>query len=238
VGIEKMDHIEAVKQMTAERYLLNELSPDAREEFEDHLFECSECALDLRAGAAFVEEAKAQLPKLTSARPAPLPSKIRVKRDWWLAWLQPAFAAPAFATLLMVLGYQNLVTYPGLRAEANQPRILSSIPLYGATRGGAPVAIPANRRNGLALPVELPPQTSIGTYTSFSFALVDPQGKLIWTGSVAASTDSQADSQRVSLVIPGAMLRNGSYSLTVSGITSQGERAQIDQYAFDLHLTD
>jgi len=115
-----MDHSEAVEQMAAERYLLDELTPDAREAFEAHLFDCPDCALDLRAGAAFVEEAKVQLPGLTAAAPAPTPSRPRepkIKREWWLSWLQPAFAAPVFATLLLVVGYQNLVTFPALRLQ-------------------------------------------------------------------------------------------------------------------------
>ena len=53
-----MNHSEAVEQMTSERYLLNELAPDARDAFEEHVFDCPECALNLRAGALFVHEAK------------------------------------------------------------------------------------------------------------------------------------------------------------------------------------
>ena len=34
-----MDHNEALQQMAAESYLLNELSHDAREAFEEHLFD-------------------------------------------------------------------------------------------------------------------------------------------------------------------------------------------------------
>ena len=56
--IEAMEHIEAVQQMAAERYLLDELPPELRDAFEEHLFDCPECAFDLRAGAAFVDEAK------------------------------------------------------------------------------------------------------------------------------------------------------------------------------------
>ena len=32
-----MNHSEAVEQMTSERYLLNELTPDARDAFEEHV---------------------------------------------------------------------------------------------------------------------------------------------------------------------------------------------------------
>jgi len=233
-----MDHSEAVQQMAAERYLLDELTPDAREAFEEHFFDCRECALDLRTGAAFVEEAKAQLPGLAGARPAPVPSRsLKIKREWWLSWLQPAFAAPAFAMLLLVVGYQNMITLPALRDSANQPRLLPWAPLHGATRG-APLAIAADRRHGVALPVDLPPQPSTGTYASYSFDLYDPQGKLAWTGAAAAAADDAGDAQRLSLVIPGAMLRNGAYTVAVTGIAAHGERTGIDRYVFNLHLTD
>jgi hypothetical protein len=236
-----MNHSEAVQQMMAERYLLDELKPDVREAFEEHFFDCPECALDLRAGAAFVEAAKAQLPKLTGTLPAPAPSRSRkpgVKREWWLSWLQPAFAVPAFATLMLVVGYQNLVTYPGLRAAADQPRLLPWAPLHGATRGGAHMTITADRRHGVALPVDLPAQSSPDAYASYCFDLYDPQGKLAWTGVVAAPNESQDGAQRLSLVIPGAMLQSGAYSLVVSGAGVHGERIVIDRYAFDLRLTD
>ena len=239
--MKKMDHSEAIQQMIAERYLLDELTPDMRESFEEHLFDCPECALDLRAGAAFVAAAKAQLPGLAGDAPVPsLPRsrKLQVRREWWLSWLQPAFAVPAFATLLLVLGYQNLVTYPGLRAAAAQPRLLPWAPLHGAMRDGAPMAITADRRHGVALPVDLPAQSSPDAYASYSFDLYDPQGKLAWTGAVTASSESGGNGQRLSLMIPGAMLQSGSYSLVVSGAGTHGERNVIDRYAFDLRITD
>ncbi|MGA3370185.1 MAG: hypothetical protein ABSC48_00320 [Terracidiphilus sp.] len=225
--------------MAAERYLLDELAQDAREAFEAHFFDCTECALDLRAGAAFVAEAKAQLPRLAAA-PAPTPSRSReprIKREWWLNWFQPAFAAPVFATLLLVIGYQNLVTYPALRASASQPQLLPWAPLHGATRG-APLTIAADRRHGVALPLDLPPQPSLGAYASYSFELYDPQGKLAWTGVAAAPAGDSGDSERLSLVIPGAMLRDGAYTVAVSGIAAHGERSEVDKYVFELSLSD
>lgn len=49
-----MSHDEAVETFAAEQYLLEELDSRLREEFEEHLFDCQECALDLRAGATFL----------------------------------------------------------------------------------------------------------------------------------------------------------------------------------------
>jgi anti-sigma factor RsiW len=46
-----MDHQEAVRQNATEKYLLDELDPELRDQFEEHLFDCQDCALDVRAGA-------------------------------------------------------------------------------------------------------------------------------------------------------------------------------------------
>jgi anti-sigma factor RsiW len=35
-----MKHEEAVQQLAIERYLLDELTPELREQFEEHLFDC------------------------------------------------------------------------------------------------------------------------------------------------------------------------------------------------------
>jgi len=236
-----MDHGEAVKQMAVERYLLNEMAPEEREAFEEHVFDCHACALDLRAGAAFVDEAKAQLPNLTATLPAPPTAGTRKPRTrWtdWFSWMRPAFAAPVFAALLIVLGYQNLVTFPALRARANEPRLLPALPLHGATRGGEILTITADRSHGFALPFDFYRQAEIADYAAYSFDLYDPQGKLSWTGTIAVPDDKQSPEQRISLEIPGATLRDGNYTVAVAGIGSHGERAEVARYVIDLHLTN
>jgi hypothetical protein len=137
--------------------------------------------------------------------------------------------------LLLVIGYQNLVTYPALRAAADQPWLLPSTALHGGMRGGVASAITADRRHGIALAIDLPPQPNPGAYVSYSIDLYDPQGKLARTGLTASPV---ADGQRLSLAIPGGMLRDGSYTLAVSGVTPHGERTAIDKYIFDIHLND
>jgi hypothetical protein len=235
--IESMDHSEAVEQMTAERYLLDELTPDAREEFEDHLFDCPECAQDLRAATAFVDEAKIQLPTLTDNLPAPPSAGVgrpKVKRDHWLSWWRPVFAIPAFAALLLVIGYQNLVTLPALSVAASQPRLLPWFPLRSTERGSGHLSVTADREHGVALPVDLSQSPGIAPYTSFTFVLIDPQGRPVWTGSIAVPPNGQ----RFSLEIPGTMLRTGTYTVAVSGVGPHGELTPIKKYVFDLRLTD
>ena len=236
-----MDHIQAVEGMAAERYLLDELTPEVRDAFEEHVFDCPECAMDLRAATAFVEEAKAQLPTLT--RPLPTPPStgtVRPKVRWngWFMGLRPAFAVPAFATLLLVVGYQNLVTLPVLRTEANQPRLLPWTPIHEATRGGAGTAISADRKHGVALPVDIVPQPGMAASSSYSFDLLDSRGKLVWTGAIAAPPVSDGGEQRITLALPGAMLRGGSYTVAVSGVGAHGERTPVERFVFAVHLAD
>jgi putative zinc finger protein len=238
----KMEHETAVQQMAVERYLLDELSPELREEFEEHLFDCAECSLDLRAGAAFVEEAKLQLPNLVSTAPAaaPRPETRRPQNRGidWLAWLRPvltrpAFAAPVFAVMLLVIGYQNLATIPSLRSAAAQPRLAPWVSFHTGTRGDAHLTVPADPAQGAVLLIQIPED---GGYASYSFDLYDPQGKRVWTQSEAASTQPAMGGGAFSLMIPGAGLAQASYTLVVSGVNPQGGRTEIDRRILDFHL--
>jgi hypothetical protein len=238
-GEREMDHSEAVQQMSAERFLLDELTVEERDEFEAHLFDCPECALDLRAGVAFVNEAKTQLPQLIAEAPASAPARAKrqkEKKNYWFLWQRPAFAGLAFACMLVV-AYQNLVTYPALRRAAYQPRLLPSAPLHGNTRGGGHLTLAADRKHGVALPVDLLGSTS-GTYSSYSVDLMDQQGKLVWSDAVATPSESESASQQYSVAIPGATLENGEYTLVVSGVAPNGEKSQINENVFEIRMTD
>lgn len=228
-----MDHKEAVELMATERYLLGELPAEQREAFEAHFFECYECALDVRAEATFLKEAKEQLPLMAAVAPAPSPARVKPAprpRDWF-AWLRPAWAVPALAAMLMLIGYQNLATIPGLRAAARAPRVTPWSTLHLGTRAGADKSVVADRKNGATVLINDAPND--GTYASFVLALDDPQGQPMLTQTVKADGDGT-----LSLVIPGGGLQQGSYALTISGITSQGNRTQLDRYILDIRFDE
>lgn len=233
-----MNHSEAVEQMAAERYLLDELTPDTRDAFEEHAFDCQDCALDLRAGALFVQEAKAQLPALVVAQSKSEKAKSGEKRTFWFSLFRPVFAAPVFAAVLLVLGYQNLVTFPSLRQSAIEPRVAPVAPLHAATRGGSRPTFSADRIHGVALPIDLVAEPGMASPASYSFDLRDPQGKLAWTGALPVAIQSSDSDQSFSLTIPGRMLQNGSYSLTVTSVTAQGGRTPVEQYNFDIVVSN
>ena len=234
-----MEHEKAVQEMAVERYLLDELAPELREEFEEHLFDCAECSLDLRAGAAFVEEAKLQLPTLASSAAAAKPSPSRTGSAWndWFAWLRPTFAVPTFAALVAVIGFQNLSTIPSLRTAAREPRLTPWVSFHTGTRGDAHLAVPADPRQGAVLLIQVPEEND---YASYSFDLYDQHGKRIFTQTAVAPEEAGAGAGMgggaFSLTIPGAGLEQASYTLVVSGITAQGGRTEIDRRILDVHF--
>src|ERR1700683_5292260 len=118
-----MDHDVVVRQKMTERFLLGELEPETLQDFEEHFFGCSDCARDVRAGSLFVEQSKIVLAEKSEAVAAGLPAtgSSQAKRGWpW--WLRPGFVVPVMALLLVVIGYQNLVTYPQLHRVLESPR--------------------------------------------------------------------------------------------------------------------
>jgi hypothetical protein len=232
-----MNHSEAVKQMAAERYLLDELTPDARDAFEEHAFDCAECAFDLRAGALFVQEARNQLPTLTDSQVQSEEAKPNKRRFLFFSW-RPAFAVPALAALLIVVGYQNLVTFPALRHSATEPQLAPVAPLHPATRGAARPTFTVDRAHGVALPIDLSPEPGMAFPASYSLNLRDPGGKLIWASTLAAPAPETENEQRFSLTIPGSALRTGSYSLLITSVSAQGVRTPFDQYNFDIVVTN
>ena len=229
-----MNHEQAIQEMATERYLLDELTPELREAFEEHMFECTECALDVRAGNVFMSEAKVQLPQIiTQAAQEPAQTSIRVvpareKKPWWSFLTMPAFAAPVFAALLAVVVFQNVSTIPGLRSALTEPRIIPFSSLHADTRGTETTLVQADPKHGALVLIDVPQG-----YSSFEIGLNDPQGKRFWTTTV---TPQQAGT--LPLVIPGAGLKEGSYTLNLAGISPQGARTELGRRVLDVHFSE
>ena len=227
-----MNHEQAIQEMATERYLLDELAPELREAFEEHMFECMECAFDVRAGNVFLSEAKAQLPKIGAQAAAEEPTRmatpVKAKKPWWSVFAVPAFAAPAFAALVAVIAFQNLSTIPSLRSAASEPRIIPWSSLHAGTRGGEATAVQADRKQGALVLIDVPQG-----YSSYVVDLYDPQGKRFWTRTVTAS-----EAGTLSLLIPGAGMEQGSYGLNLAGISPQGARTELGRRVLDVHFNE
>jgi putative zinc finger protein len=226
-----MNHSEANRLMASEKYLLDELSHDQVEAFEEHLFGCHECAMDVRAGSLFLEQGKVEL-----AHPAAAEVRTRIairKPSGWFAWLRPAFALPAMAVLLLVIGYQNLVTYPALKgalAENRAPRILPAGALVsGEVRGPEGASIVLLRAGEpFLLPLDIPANK---TFPSYVVELHNPAGGVQWSLPISA----EAIKNTLPIQSPGVN-RAGKYEVVVMGVNAQGEKLEVGRYPLELQF--
>jgi hypothetical protein len=223
-----MDHSESIRLMAAEKYLLDELTPESREQFEEHFFDCQECALEVRAGAAFVEHSKVVLvePVTVSSARASVPAPAE---RGWFAWLRPAFVVPVMAVLLVVIGYQNLVTYPQLKQAVASPQILPWASINISTRGTSTTRISPHVGEGFHLLVNIPPESR---YSSYTFDLSSPSGRLEWSRTIPASSSDEARS----IYVPGANQEQGVYKLAVHGITATSESSDLGLYSIEVQI--
>ena len=231
-----MDHEVVVRQHMTEKYLLEELEPEARDEFEEHFFNCPDCALDVRAGAMFVEQSKIALAEKSEPISAwsPVNAPVAIKPGWLAGlraglrpMLRPIFAVPVLALLVVVTGYQNLVTYPQLTSQLNSPQVLPWASVNVGTYGSEGPVITAHQGQGFLLFVRIPPEDGYSRYTA---DLYDPGGKLEWTLTIPAT--SARDQWPVQ--VPGANREAGRYTLAVHGVTLTGESKEVGRASFEL----
>jgi hypothetical protein len=219
-----MDHDEAVRLQAAEKYLLGQLPKEQHAAYEEHYFDCSVCAEEIKATAAFMESARQvareqalqtiDAKRLTPATPS---------NGGWFAWLKPAFAIPVMAALLLFIGYQNGVTIPRLKDSSSAPIISSSFQILGSVRGGNESGNASNKvavKQGESFLLKFD-FTPTGTSTEYSWQLLAPSGRPVRFGTLGGDKKYQA----VSLPVVGGVQSPGKYNLVFFG-DANGNEAQ------------
>jgi hypothetical protein len=230
-----MEHSFAVEHQLVEQYLLEELSPEIRDEFEDHYFGCPECAAEVRETSEFLRAVRAELqrPQLISkqsaeqeTKPVSRPSSTRNLLQW-----RPAFTIAALAACLIIVLYQNTITFPHLRGEVaslNQPEVFPSLSLVGGnSRGGDIPSVTLNDAKTLLLQVDIPSQDQ---FTGYTCNLYSPQHQLLWTVRLSPGQVKDTVSLRAPL---GSQSVSGTYSLQVQGHQgSSATNVELASYTF------
>ena len=206
-----MDHNEAIQLQAAVKYVLGELSQVQREEYEEHYFDCAECAIDIKALATFADTTREVLRQEKENR---LAKNLVPARGGWLRWLQPVVAVPAFAALLLIIAYQNTVTIPQVKQEATSsvPQILfNSHPLRGVnTAGEEGRTLSIRLDEAFFLNFDFVPTRSFDSYIG---QLENAEGRVLLRSRIAGGNANQ----EAHLPIPASMLHPGKYVLAFYG---------------------
>jgi hypothetical protein len=230
-----MTHAQAVEKHAAERYLLDEMPELERFAFEEHYFDCADCAEEVRMGALLREGVAAGLmaapaavgtqatsPSISSApSPTGSPASVTSASSRWRGALPWAVAA----MLALAVGYQSLWVVPGLRQGSLETQALAPVTLRAATRGAeAAITRPENGVITFALDVNGMPA---GTRLAYDLRTADNSS--VASGTAAAPPPGTP----LLLLVPGSALTTpGGYVLSVRAADGTGP-APVD-YRFTL----
>jgi hypothetical protein len=224
-----MQHTEVDQTLAVERYLLGEMTASEAEEFEEHIFQCPECAEAVKMGATFVDNARAVFNEpAPEAVKEPTRQTIKLKPEpWWKTFWAPSFAPALAAVLLLcVVGYQHLVVIRGLReqlAEVTAPQPLASFALHAVSRGAQQtIAVPSDV-HFIDLYFDVVAESASG----YSCAVLDGSGSFKLTEHLPPQSGAGAT---LHLLIGRSRLPAGDYTLVVSAGSPGGE--EIGRYPF------
>jgi hypothetical protein len=212
----EMTHQDALQGMAVERYLLRELSGASLESFEEHIFECPECAADVKAGLVFLDAARMEL--RVPARVAKTESKsVRS----WASWFgSPWVLGPALAACLLILGVQTFVVQPHMRSELAQvesPAVLNPLVLANAgARGDSIPEIAAPEHGSFVISLDVP---TTGGFSSYKGSLYAPDGSLLWQTTISPEQARDA----VLLSVPTDKVKDGINTFVVQGSSPEGK---------------
>jgi hypothetical protein len=221
-----MDHEEAVRALVVEKYLLDELTPEEREEFEEHFFECASCAADVKAAFVFSANARAAF-----EHPAPARNRNRIAA--WFGAMRPAYALAAAGVFLVLLAYQSLFRIPRLEAELRQfsaPQAYPAFFLHAAARGDDQAVEASRTARFIGLSVDAPPGQSSPQYVC---DLADQSGRTVFSVAVAAPA---LPGTPLNVLIPGSALQPGHYTLILRSGSGGAEGSELNRYSFNVQL--
>jgi Putative zinc-finger len=224
-----MNHQDALREMSVERYLLGELSGGSLESFEEHLFECPECAMDVKAGVTFIDGARTEL---KMPRDITAPNLKRTPN--WISWFtSPWTLGPALAACLLMLSFQTFILQPRMKLEvarAQTPAVLNPLVLANAgARGDSIPEIIAPEHGSFVISLDVP---STGEYSSYLCSLSAADGSLLWQTTVSA--DQARDALLINM--PTAKTKEGLNTFLIQGQPTGGTLVNLATYRFRVKI--
>jgi hypothetical protein len=227
-----MDHLEAKEMHAAEKYVLEELTDELREGYEEHYMDCSECALDVQAMVAFVANSKEVLRE--QRQRMPIVQERRQESPRSAGWLKALIAVPAMAALIVTLIYERhqlktpAIISPG---PAQMQVVSASFGLRGgdrAAREATKVQVHAGEAFGLHFDF-----TPGQTFPQYNAELQDSSGRTIHQFPISA----ERINKEVKLVVPGAFAAPGNFVLVIYGnAAGAAERSEVGRFSFTIGI--
>ena len=210
-----MDHQAAVSGKISERYLLDELAPQEREEFEEHYFSCVECADDVTLGASFVANAKDVLRSGAVEADSRAPSAV----SRWLSWLWTPAPAYGFALLLGMVALQQQSAVQ----RTLTPQLISSSALRPPTRGDAQIISLRPDQQVFQLTADVPRGTAL------SCTVRNASDVTVFKADAPAETNNGT----LNFLLPAELFPDGSYKLMIRANATPAAGSTLEeQYDF------
>ena len=225
-----MDHLEAKRIHASEKYVLGELSADQRDAYEEHYFDCAECAEDVKATLTFVSAGREVF------REEPVPDAVAPKqpvpRTRWTSWLRPMIAVPAMAVLLLAVGYYSRTSKPQIGVITAPGQTLLSSPSFGL-RGGdrlenEKTIVRLQGSDSVQLHFDFVP-SQIQNFSSYAGELRDSASRVLLQFNIPPDRVNK----EVNLIVPSGLLHSGDYTLAVFGHdASSAARIAVAKFSF------
>jgi hypothetical protein len=231
-----MNHQEALQEMAVERYLLGELSGASLDSFEEHLFECSECAVDVKTGLSFIDATRIEL---SVPRKVAAPHVESAQR--WTSWFtSPWILAPALAACLLILAFQTFVLQPRMKLEVAQmqaPSVLNPLVLANAgARGDSIPEIVAPDHGSFVVSLDVPATGGFSSYLCSLYAPDESNGPLLWQTTV--SPEQARDALLINL--PTSKTKEGLNTFLIQGLPANGRASgtlvDLARYKFRVRI--
>ena len=214
-----MDHDTAIRIQAAERYVLEEFPPEERTEFEEHFFDCPECAEEVRSATIFAVNAKQALSDERARDTAKWQGARQSRRFGW------ALAVSAVLNLALIAGI-GLDRNGGVgKKQAVEPQFYSTIAVARASRGTQSAASLPKGAAFFGVRFDLMPGQQ---YQSFEYQILDAKGVVRSKRSLAAPA---GEASELEMAVPVASLETGEYVLVLRGSQS-GNPAEIGRRTF------
>lgn len=223
-----MDHETAVQLQAAERYVLDEFSPEERADFEEHFFGCPGCADEVRSATILAANTKVVLK--AAAREKIYTHKSAVERPsprnrFRFFWPLTVSAALNF---VLLAAFVLMRPHPAdLAGSEIEPQFYRSYGVPAASRSAIPsFALPAGSRFFGARFDLMPGQS----FESFEYQILDSAGTSRSGRSLASPGGENSE---LELAVPVASLGPGEYVLVLRG-RQQGRLAEIARARFSI----